>query len=221
MLKDYFQPAFLLLIALFIAGCATQPRESQENLDARQLWAEQQASNAGLESWNIRGKIGVKTGKKGGSATLKWNYIPDDQDIELYGPFGGGRVKISADANSAVLRDNKGRVIEGDSPGEVLYKRLGWQVPFNDLVLWSRGLHSDTATDITIDNQGRLKSLNQGDWHVEYQEYRQVDDLILPRKLVITSLPGKMELYDDDGNYIGDELSVKVILKRWRNLSAG
>jgi hypothetical protein len=27
-----------------------------------------------------------------------------------------------------------------------------------------------------------------------------------------------MEIYDDQGNYIGDELSVKVIIKRWRNL---
>jgi outer membrane biogenesis lipoprotein LolB len=87
--------------------------------------------------------------------------------------------------------------------------------------MWSRGLPNEGATEIKIDSSGRLKSLKQGIWFVEYQEYREVNNLVLPRKLVITSLPGKMEIYDDDGNYIGDELSVKVILKRWWNINAG
>ena len=66
-----------------------------------------------------------------------------------------------------------------------------------------------------------LKSLNQGIWHVEYQEYRAVNNLSLPRKLLITSIPGALELYDDDGKYLGDELQVKVILKRWWDIIAG
>ena len=93
-------------------------------------------------------------------------------------------------------------------------------MPFSELVMWSRGLPNEGATDIQIDDDGRLKSLNQGIWHVEYQEYRNVDNLALPRKLLITSVPGAIEVYDD-GKYLGDELQVKVILKRWWDIVAG
>ena len=140
------------------------------------------------------------------------------QDIELYGPFGGGRVQIDANPEGARLEDTKGRVITGNSTQEVLEIRLGWHVPFDELVFWSRGLPGEEAKDITIDDQGRLKSFNQGIWQVEYTEYRQTGAYTLPRKINITSLPGNLEIYDDDGNYIGDELSVKVILKKWLDL---
>lgn len=205
---------------ILIGGCTTttiKPPLSEAQRNA--LWEQQQTRNANLSAWTLKGKIGVKTDSKGGSATLKWSYQNDHQDIELYGPFGGGRVQISVTIDSAILKDTKGVVIEGLTADQVLYQRLGWQVPFSELIMWCRGLPDDHATDLVIDDYGRLKSFNQGVWHVEYQEYRAVNDLILPRKLTITSLPGSMEIYADDGKYIGDKLSVKLILKRWSNIN--
>ncbi len=176
-----------------------------------------------LSGWMIKGKIGVNSGRKGGSATLQWAYLNDrqqiEQQIDLYGPFGGGRVQISVTNDAAILKDTKGVMIEGLTADQVLYQRLGWQVPFTELVMWCKGLPDDYALNLVIDDFGRLKSFNQGVWHVEYQQYQSVNDLTLPRKLTITSLPGHMEIYDDAGKYIGDALSIKVILKRWSNIS--
>jgi outer membrane lipoprotein LolB len=197
----------------------TAPKPSISDVEREQFWEQQKRANSSVTEWSLKGKIGVRTGKKGGTATLKWDYNGADQEIELYGPFGGGRVKISVTENSAVLKDTKGAVIEGNTPNQVLYQRLGWQVPFTELVFWSRGLPSENATDIEVDDSGLLKRMQQGPWQVEYQEYRTDNNLELPRKLIITALPGAMEIYDDEGNYIGDELSVKVIIKRWWNLN--
>ncbi len=220
-MPTFFRPGILFL-CLLAAGCvSTTDKFLPPDTDSQQLWQQQQRANNAISSWELKGKIGVRTGKKGGSATLNWSYKADNQFLELYGPFGGGRVHINSTPGLAVLEDTKGRVIEGTSAQDVLYQRLGWHVPFAELVMWSRGLPNEGATEIKIDSSGRLKSLKQGIWFVEYQEYREVNNLVLPRKLVITSLPGKMEIYDDDGNYIGDELSVKVILKRWWNINAG
>ena len=213
---------FCILLCLFLTSCASvnTPLPSNES-ERQQLWNQLQQTNGEMISWGLKGKIGIKAGKKGGSATLNWSYVSNNQDIELYGPFGGGRVKIKAVEDSATLRDTKGRVIQGDSAEQVLYKRLGWHVPFDELIMWSRGLPNNGATDIEIDDRGRLLSLKQGIWHVEYQEHRVTNDLTLPRKLTITALPGAMEVYDDDGNYLGDELQVKVILKRWWDIKFG
>ena len=212
----FYYRFFIACTIVVISGCATNiPKQSAATSAALALWQQQKLNNSTMSSWEIFGKIGVKTGDQGGSATLKWSYRNDRQKIELYGPFGGGRIKISVTGDAAILKDTKGAVIEGESAAQVLYQRLGWRVPFAELIMWCRGLPDDHATDIVIDQYGRLKSLNQGVWHIEYQEYRSVAGFTLPRKLTLASLPGGMALYDDHGKYIGDQLRVKVILRRW------
>ena len=222
-------PARLLMacvILLVVAGCTSSHGiRPVDRTERETLWQQHNEKVSGISGWNLKGKMAVKTGHKGGSATLIWNYQQDKQKIELYGPFGGGRVRITTQPDHAVLKDTKGKVIEGNNAAEVLYERLGWQVPFEELQYWARGIPSDygpngddlhgAAVDITLDNSGRLKTLKQGNWLVEYQDYKTVNQLDLPRKFLITAVPGSMEIYSDDGEYIGDELSVKMILKRW------
>ncbi len=211
----------VILAIVILSGCATGISDHTATKSHRlALWEQQQINNANISSWALTGKIGVKTGSKGGTATLHWAYLAGAQEIQLYGPFGGGRVQITTTADSATLEDTRGGVIQGESADEVLYRRLGWQVPFTGLVKWCRGIPDDNATDIEIDGAGRLKSLNQGIWHVEYQQYVSVDALTLPAKLTITSRPGALDLYDEKGRHIGDELRVKLILKRWRGIDS-
>ena len=228
---ERFQPFhFLFLIfTILLHGCASTYSDNnarisdtdaaKEHRDAK--WNELQQLNLKIQSWSLKAKIGVKSGRKGGSATLNWDYNNPAQSIELYGPFGGGRVHISVNEKTATLKDTKGRVIQGESAQDVLFQRLGWHIPFEELILWSRGLPNEGATNIVTDGYGRLKSLNQGIWHVEYLEHKTTNNYTLPRKLTISSLPGKLEVYDDDGNYLGDQFIVKVIFKRWWDIKPG
>jgi outer membrane lipoprotein LolB len=222
---ERLQPFHLLflIIIILLNGCASTANNHESkisNTDAAReyrdaQWNELQQSNLNIQSWSLKGKIGVKSGSKGGSATLNWDYQNATQNIELYGPFGGGRVHITANEDSATLKDTKGKIIQGRSAQDVLFQRLGWHIPFEELILWSRGLPNEGATDIVTDSSGRLQSLNQGVWHVEYLEHRTINNYTLPRKLTISSLPGTLEVYDDDGNNLGDQLTVKIIFKRW------
>jgi outer membrane lipoprotein LolB len=211
----------ICVLLLLLNACATveKPDISLDDREKLAQWERYKAELSTISSWRLRGKMGVKTGSKGGSATLKWRYSSEQQRIELYGPFGGGRVIITVDENGAVLKDTKGKVIRGETASEVLYRRLGWQVPFDHLTDWARGLPSEGASDIVINNEGRLKRLVQDNWQVKIQNYQPVNGsikgLMLPTKLNVSALPGTMEIYSDQGEYLGDELNVKVILKRW------
>ena len=218
--------ALVLVASWLISACVTTaPPEDLSREESLARWQEFRESLSRIDHWKLRGKMGVRTGSKGGSATLNWEYSADAQEIELYGPLGGGRVIITTDAQSAFLRDTKGREITGKTASEVLYRRLGWQVPFDHLVDWARGLPGEGATDVVIDGNGRLKRLVQDYWEVEFEEYgdpgESVPGLALPAKLRVTALPGTMAVYSDEGEYLGDELSVKVILKRWREVESG
>lgn len=212
-----------VLLALAIGGCTTFPPviDTGEGHSKEERWAMQQLTNQRLSGWRIKGKIGVKAGKKGGSATLRWTYRDTIQNIQMYGPFGNGRVIIDAAPGMAVLKDSEGRIIEGETAEEVLFERLGWHVPFDELIMWSRGLPNEGATDIEVDEAGLLKRLRQGIWEVEYLEYSSIDSFLLPKKLEIVSLPGTLETYDGDGNYLGDRLRLVVIVKRWRDMVEG
>jgi len=105
----------LCLLLLLLNACATVEKSDVSFSDREKLeqWRRYQSELATISSWRLRGKMGVKTGPKGGSATLKWQYSPEQQRIELYGPFGGGRVIIAVDDQGAVLRDTKGEEIRG------------------------------------------------------------------------------------------------------------
>lgn len=216
----------ILLVAMFLllSACRTDgvihPSKSTEQPI---LWQQHHAKIANISAWRLKGKIAVKSGRKGGSATLHWAYQPDHQAIELYGPFGSGRVQITVLPTHALLKDAQGNAVRGDNAAQALYKRLGWQVPFEELHYWVRGIPAESkpykpSPVFTVDATGRLRTLQQNNWVVEYQEYQTVGQFDLPHRLSLTAAPGTLEFYTASGEYIGDYLSVQIILKYWRNI---
>ncbi len=95
--------------SILISGCSTTPYQPVG--DTEKLWQQQQSLLATLKSWKLKGKIGVKTGSKGGSAKLLWDYTSQAQQIDLSGPFGGGRVVIEQNSDGAILNDTKGKTL--------------------------------------------------------------------------------------------------------------
>ncbi|MCY4218805.1 MAG: lipoprotein insertase outer membrane protein LolB [Gammaproteobacteria bacterium] len=213
-----------LILVIFLSGCSTTAplfSEDHERWSLKDRWAFQEANNRTISEWHLRGKLSIKAGTKGGSSTLRWSYADTAQNIQLYGPLGGGRVIVDVEPGQAILKDSKGQIIEGLSAEEVLYERLGWHVPFDELAWWSRGLPDIDSTEIEIDNDGLLKRLEHGIWEVEYLEYSRVDSYVLPRRLEILSKPGKIKTYDNKGNYIGDQLRLIVVINRWNDIVEG
>jgi len=198
--------AALLALTALLAGCAAPRPVAPADASPQILWQQHREKIAALSGWRVKGKIAVKTGDDGGSATLLWTRRREHQQIELYGPFGGGRMRIEAAPGHAVLRDADGGIIEADSADDALYQRLGWRVPFDALAHWARGLPGG-AGDIGLDAAGRLQTLRQGRWRVRYRQYARVGEIELPRILNIASA--------EAGE---DALSVKIILQSWREL---
>lgn len=216
-----------LALLLLLTGCAAPPEPSPAVSadEAKTLWRQHRDTIAGISAFRLSGKIAVKTGRKGGNATLLWQLRGEDEQIELWGPFGSGRIRINARPGHAVLVDTKGRRSEGVSAAQALERRLGWLVPFAQLRHWVRGIpaadvdgENGRASELVVDRAGRLKRFRQGDWRVEYQNYAAVGEWDLPRRLSISALPGRLEIYADDGAYIGDQLSVTMVLKNWRDI---
>ncbi|MGR3912970.1 MAG: lipoprotein insertase outer membrane protein LolB [Gammaproteobacteria bacterium] len=200
-------PAALLACAALLAGCATPRPAAPPDAPPEVLWQQRMEKIAAISGWRIKGRIAFQSGDEGGSASLLWTRRREHQQIELYAPFGAGRMRIEAAPGRALLRDAAGDIIEADSADDALYQRLGWRVPFGALTHWARGLPGD-ASDFDLDAAGRLRALRQGRWQVRYREYARAGTIWLPRKLTITAT----------GEAGESALNVKILLQSWRDV---
>ncbi len=220
--------AGLVGIAL-LSGCAVKRPpvvEFQPAVEAsNSLWLTRKDRLKLISRWKLKGKLAVRAGSKGGQAKLRWRYTSEQQKIDLSGPLGGGRVEVEVVPGFARLNDTKGEVITGLNANAVLQERLGWPLPFDYFDEWVRGLPASSSYQLQLDDQGRVKSLNDGDWQVTYPEYQQVkpwpdSELTewVPKRIDINALPGRLRVYSDTGDYLGDELFVRVVLSSWKSI---
>ena len=219
----------LLALAFLVSGCAVKRPpivEFKPSVEAsNSLWQTRKSRLALITRWQLKGKLAVRTGKKGGQAKLRWQYTPEEQHIGISGPLGGGRVEVTVSPGLATLKDTKGELFTGRDANSVLQKKLGWPLPFDSLKSWVRGLPASASYQLKLDDQGRVVSLNDGDWQVTYPKYQKIkpwpdSELTewVPKQIDINALPGRINVYSDTGEYLGDELFVRVVLSSWQSL---
>lgn len=221
---NWFSRIISALLLLMLGACAVhqsplQAVDEQSNAQTRANWQARKQVLVSIEGWRVKGKIAVKAGDKGGHASLRWDRDPQSQHIELSGPIGGGRVVIDADAEGARLQDTRGGNLNGQSVAELVERRLGWPLPFDQLPQWLRGLPSGENAEIEWDPQGRIVRMNDQGWQLSFPVYQPINladkEVQLPRQIELNALPGTLRVYDKDGNYLGEEFFVRLIIKSW------
>lgn len=209
--------AGIAILAVMLAGCVSTP-QLPPAADPAAAWQKRSEALKRIDRWEVKGKLAVKTHKRGGQANMLWKRDGDDHNINLYGPFGGGRVVLTRDSDGATLRDNKKRTYHASTAEELLYRVAGWQVPFQAMRYWVLGMpNPNDEYEQSIDDWGRLQILRQAGWEVEFTEYRDFEGRELPRKFHMTALPGEQHIVDDEFDE-SDQVRVRVIIKRWRFL---
>lgn len=202
--------------ALLAAGCAFAPERPFAE-DRRAAFDEHVREMRAVDEWELRGRLAVKTEKRGESISMVWRRNGGrDHYINLYGPMGAGRVILTQDADAAVLRDDKGKKHYDDSAEELLYRVAGWRVPFQSMQYWVLGATApDGEYELDLDPWGRLDSLTQNGWKIDFQEYHYIDGRDLPRKLVMNALPGTEHIVGGEPGE-NETIQVKALIRRWQ-----
>ena len=207
--------AWMAIGTLALSGCASAPSKPAVD-DPIKAWQHRVSDLSAIASWEVKAKLAVNTQKRGEQANMLWRREEADHNINLYGPLGGGRVVLTRTAEGATLRDNKKRTYHAETTEELLYRIAGWQVPFGSMRYWILGVpEPGQGYEESIDEWGRLQTLRQSGWEIEFVEYRDFDGRELPRKFLMTALPGTTHIVDDQFGE-NEEVKVKVVIKRWR-----
>lgn len=175
----------ILFCAALTTACATLPeRPPVDDRDA--AWEARRQLLARLDTWDLRGRLALRTGEQGVHASIRWIRDHDNHRIDLTGPFGGGRARITLTRSGAELRDASNKVYRDASVEELLVRVTGWSLPLDSLRYWVVGLPvPDAAARNEVDEWGRLSLLEQQGWTIRFLEYVQADAYELPRRVFI------------------------------------
>lgn len=162
---------WLLLLGFFLglaAGCATAP-----------------PAPPFAEDFSLSGKVGVVGPDAQFSARLAWRQAVADPAeaagrfvIDLWGPFGSGRVQLRGDADYLEVLDGDGTVLRAGSHRDVMLAELGWYLPLDVLPVWVLGRPDPTLPSAAriYGEDGRLAGFDQLGWRVAYDRFRAVAD---------------------------------------------
>ncbi|MEH6616987.1 MAG: lipoprotein insertase outer membrane protein LolB [Porticoccus sp.] len=173
---------FPLLLLMLINACSTQTHRHSTVVPN---WEQHVQQLQQLDHWLLDGKLGYRDSHDGGSAWLSWQQQKDNFDVKLNGPFGAGATRITGDNRYAELQRAGHDNISAKSPAALTEQLFGWQWPVEQLQSWVLGVPSPISpADYQRHNSdGTLAQLKQSDWQLQFSNYRQIDQWLLPGKI--------------------------------------
>lgn len=188
------------LVTAGLASCATVTTKEAPPPTKPISWQERETTLSRLQSWQLNGKIAVRTSQDSGSASVDWAQNRRSYLISLMGPLGSNSLKLQGSPAEVTLTTSDGKRYTAANPEELLAKRWGYNVPVSHLKYWIRGLTAPGIPAQTqFDQANRLSSLRQDGWYVEFPSYTRSGNVDLPSKVFITS----------------SSLNVKIIIYKW------
>lgn len=189
----------IALITLLQACATTQTTPSNGTAQSQNINAQHLQSLAEIKQFALKGKIGVQTQAKGFSGRLDWQHQLSYDHIALYSPLGSQVASIQKTPEKVTLEDGSGKQISAADAESLTEKTMGWKLPLTGLVDWSLG--RPTSSPIlasTWDEQGRLTSLKQDGWDIEYSDYNDFAGKQLPNKIYMRSPKVNIKLLVDN-----------------------
>lgn len=179
------------LLPLILAACATSPRMDAPINDD---WAQRLEVLEALTLWEFTGRIGVRDDRESHSSRIRWQQRGDDYVINLWGTLNAGATEITGEPGRVVLQQEGKDPLTADTPEQLVYEQLGYELPVAQLSYWIKGIPAPGASsEPAFDIDNRLISLQQSGWQVEYLGYTNYQTESLPTRIRIQKSPLRLD----------------------------
>lgn len=157
------------------------------------------------ESFNLEGRISVRTGENAFSGGMIWRHGPREDRLLLRTPLGQGVAELHGTAEEVTLKDADGRLYRADDAEALVRQVVGMTLPIKGLAWWVVGHPSPGARyQAEADEAGRLAVLRQEDWRIEFSRYAPGGGAHA------APLPGKLVAQR------GEDLEIRLVVDEWR-----
>jgi outer membrane lipoprotein LolB len=173
--------AVVAFAALSAAGCAQLERVPTEKPE-----------------YELTARLAARYRNEAFSGNLAWRHGRTFDEMLITSPLGAGVARIVRDGDSVILTTAEPREYRAADAESLTEQALGFRLPLTGLADWVRGRPSAQLPVSAKENnpQGRLQSLEQGGWKIEYLEYAG-------------ELPSRLRLF-----YPGIEL--RLAISQWK-----
>lgn len=158
------------------------------------------------ESFRLEGRVSVKSGEENFSGGMSWRHQPREEILLLRTPLGQGVAELHGTPAGVSLTDAEGRRYEADDAERLVRQVVGMTLPMKGLAWWVVG-HPRPGAPFTAeaDTEGRLASLQQDDWRIEFSRYAAHAADGRPA----VPLPGKLVARR------GEDLEIRLVVDEW------
>ncbi len=176
--------ALLVLSACSITPKTQTPQAILPDQAPDKNWQSRHAQLLKLDNWALTGKLGLRSPQKNGSARLNWQQQDQNYRLQFSDPLGRNALQLSGNSiRTTVLVPNQEPVTTTE-PEKILFQQIGWEIPVNELPHWVLGSPApNRPATYSLNSDGRLTTLKQAGWQLEYESYQPAGLLWLPRKL--------------------------------------
>lgn len=148
--------AAALAAIVFIAGCAQAPLQPPQ----------------GALEFQVLGRIAARYAGDGFTGNVDWRHARNGDDMLIGTPLGQGVARIVREGDATQLTTANGREYRAPDAETLTQQALGFRLPLEGMADWVRGQPAPGAVSgKEIYPDGKIKTLLQHDWRIEYLEY--------------------------------------------------
>lgn len=141
-------------LALFLASCAQLERAAPEQSE-----------------FEVHARLAARYRNESFSGAVAWRHGRDSDEMLITSPLGAGVARIVRQGDAVTLTTAEPREYKARDAEALTEQVLGFRLPLAGLADWIRGRAADAPAPIESFEDGRLKTLEQGGWKIEYQAY--------------------------------------------------
>lgn len=121
-------------------------------------------------AFDLVGRVAATYEGRAFTSGVRWEHLPERDEIWLLTPMGQALAHITADASGATLTSADQNQYHAGDVERLTQRALGWALPLAQLTWWVRGepVPGAPADEALRDQQGRLVRLRQDGWHIVY-----------------------------------------------------
>ena len=122
--------------------------------------------------FDLAGRIAARHGGDAFTGNLAWRHATSGDDMLISTPLGQGVARIVREGEAVQLTTSEGKQYSAPDAESLTERTLGFRLPLEGMADWVQGRASgDTPATVDKGPDGKLATLEQRGWKVEYQQY--------------------------------------------------
>ncbi len=158
-------------------------------------WDARKAVLESLSEWEFTGSINVRDADEAHSSRIRWRQNNELYRINLWGTFNIGATEVNGKPGEVRIDQEGEEPIITDTPEQLLYDRIGYELPVTELNFWIKGIPAPgPSQELSFADNQQLLSFVQAGWRVDYLGYTNFGQQTLPTRIRVQKPPLRLDL---------------------------